>query len=78
MRGRDVDGTVLVEPTEGRGFRARAPVEAIAGENAPVMIRLPGVRLCPNGSSDYHLCPGYVLTSRNTVRLGTCLAMVSR
>lgn len=46
---------MLVQPAEGRGFRARAPIEAIAGENALVMIRPTGVKLCVNGSSDYHL-----------------------
>jgi iron(III) transport system ATP-binding protein len=54
VREPGADGTVLVEPREGRSFLARAPAGQITGD-ALVMIRPTGVRLCSNGSADYHL-----------------------
>jgi iron(III) transport system ATP-binding protein len=49
------DGTVLVEPEDGRSFLARAPAEPLTGPTALVMIRPTGVRLTSNGSGDPHL-----------------------
>jgi iron(III) transport system ATP-binding protein len=55
VRDREPDGTVLVEPAEGRSFRARAPLEPLTGPTALVMIRPTGVRLTSNGSDERHL-----------------------
>jgi iron(III) transport system ATP-binding protein len=55
VRDQDPDGTVLVEPTEGHSFRARAPLEPLTGQAALVMIRPTGVRLTSNGSDERHL-----------------------
>jgi iron(III) transport system ATP-binding protein len=49
------DGTVLVEPEDGRSFLARAPAGPLTGPAALVMIRPTGVRLTSNGSGDPHL-----------------------
>ena len=49
------DGTVLVEPADGRSFLARAPAEPLTGPTALVMIRPTGVRLTSTGSGDPHL-----------------------
>ena len=48
------DGTVRVEPHEGRSFLCRAPAGKLTGD-ALVMIRPTGVRLTTNGSADHHL-----------------------
>jgi iron(III) transport system ATP-binding protein len=55
VRERRPDGTMLVEPPSGYAFRARAPLghrdgTPVAGEEAWVMIRPTGVRLCAPGS----------------------------
>jgi iron(III) transport system ATP-binding protein len=47
---RGEDGTVLVEPQDGRSFLARAPAEPLTGRAALVMIRPTGVRLTSNGT----------------------------
>jgi iron(III) transport system ATP-binding protein len=54
VREPGADGTVLVEPREGRSFLARAPAGQLSGD-ALVMIRPTGVRLTTNGSADHHL-----------------------
>jgi iron(III) transport system ATP-binding protein len=55
VRDRDADGTVLVEPSAGSSFRARAPIGHLAGPTALVMIRPTGVRLCLDGSAGHDL-----------------------
>jgi iron(III) transport system ATP-binding protein len=54
VREPGADGTVLVEPRDGRSFLARAPAGQLSGD-ALVMIRPTGVRLTTNGSADHHL-----------------------
>jgi iron(III) transport system ATP-binding protein len=62
MRDRGANGTVLVEPSAGRAFHARAPVGPLTGDTALVMIRPTGVRLCGDGSdgSEGHHLSGRV------------------
>ncbi|HTX27181.1 MAG TPA: ABC transporter ATP-binding protein [Streptosporangiaceae bacterium] len=71
IRGHQPDGMLLVEPVLGGGainefsaglpdgptgtFRARAPLEAVSGDAALMMIRPTGVRLIQDGSAEYHL-----------------------
>jgi iron(III) transport system ATP-binding protein len=58
VRDREPDGTVLVEPLAGPGFRsfhARAPQGPLPGERALVMIRPTGVRLCASDGDGHHL-----------------------
>jgi iron(III) transport system ATP-binding protein len=55
VRERGENGTVLVEPQAGQAFHARAPIGSLAAEEALVMIRPTGVKLCPDGSDDHHL-----------------------
>jgi hypothetical protein len=60
VRDRGENGTLLVEPPSGQAFYARAPIGSlagtlIAGEMALAMIRPTGVKLCRDGSDDYHL-----------------------
>jgi iron(III) transport system ATP-binding protein len=55
VRDRGENGTVLVEPQAGQAFHARAPIGALGGETALVMIRPTGVKLCPDGSDGHHL-----------------------
>jgi iron(III) transport system ATP-binding protein len=55
VRDRGENGTVLVEPEAGQAFRARAPIGSLASEEALVMIRPTGVKLCVDGSDGHHL-----------------------
>jgi iron(III) transport system ATP-binding protein len=55
IRDRHADGTVLVEPSQGNSFRARAPLGHLPGDTALVMIRPTGVKLSTDGSAEHHL-----------------------
>jgi iron(III) transport system ATP-binding protein len=69
VRDRGTNGTVLVEPLAGPGFRsflARAPLEPIAGDQAMVMIRPTGVRLCADGTGGADGADGHHLSGRVT------------
>ena len=69
VRDRGTNGTVLVEPLAGPGFRsflARAPLEPIAGDQAMVMIRQTGVRLCADGTGGADGADGHHRSGRVT------------
>jgi iron(III) transport system ATP-binding protein len=55
VRDRGENGTVLVEPPAGQAFYCRAPIGSLASEEALVMIRPTGVKLCADGSDGHHL-----------------------
>jgi len=55
IRDRGENGTMLVEPQAGQAFHARAPIGALTSQEALVMIRPTGVKLCADGSDGHHL-----------------------
>jgi iron(III) transport system ATP-binding protein len=55
IRDRGENGTVLVEPQAGQAFHARAPVGSLASQQAVMMIRPTGIKMCADGSDGHHL-----------------------